>query len=269
VRPRTFPPIEFVFPEGQAYKTYDLKVTQFHPDSNVPCAEPDLAARLEDAAAAIFRAFSGVGYARMDFRVDAAGRIYFLEVNFTCSVFYPDGYQGSADYILEYDGLGQAGFLQAIIDEALARHARRRPAYIVRPLNGSHALFAARPLRPGDVVFEGEGRSQRIVTRAHVERHWSETDREEFYRYAYPIGPDVFILWDLDPAGWSPQNHSCDPNTEFRGLNVVARRDIAPGEELTLDYATCYDTRMIPFDCTCGRPTCRGRITGGSGLFRA
>ncbi len=266
-RPRTFRPVEFLFPDGQPYKTYDLKVTQFHPESNVPCADAGLSARLEDAAAAIFRSFSAVGYARMDFRVDPAGRIRFLEVNFTCSVFYPEGYQGSADYILEYDGLGQPGFLRVIIEEALARHASRRPAYVVKPLNGSHALFAARPLRAGDVVFEGEGRSQRIVTRGHVDRHWDEAAREEFYRYAYPIGPDVFVLWDLDPAGWSPQNHSCEPNTAFQGLNVVALRDIAAGDELTLDYASCYDTRMIPFDCTCGAAACRGRITGGRGIF--
>jgi SET domain-containing protein len=42
----------------------------------------------------------------------------------------------------------------------------------------------------------------------------------------------------------------------------VALRDIAPDEELTIDYATCYDTRMTPFDCQCGSPQCRGRIVG-------
>ena len=32
--------------------------------------------------------------------------IYFLEINFTCSVFYKDGYEGSADFILKFDGIG-------------------------------------------------------------------------------------------------------------------------------------------------------------------
>ena len=54
-------------------KTYDLKVTQFHPECNVPCRDAALAARLQAAAVAVFQAFSGQGYARMDFRVAPDG----------------------------------------------------------------------------------------------------------------------------------------------------------------------------------------------------
>jgi D-alanine-D-alanine ligase len=265
--PLVFTPLEFVFPGGQGFKTYALKVTQFHPECNVPCSDAGLASRLKDAAATVFKSFSGEGYARLDFRVDAAGRIFFLEVNFTCSVFYPDGYQGSADYILQYEGIGQAGFLQAIIAEGLARHARRQVPYTVKALNGSYGMVAARPLRAGDLVFHGEERPQRIVTRSYVDRTWTDADRETFYRYAYPVSPEVYVLWGLDPAAWAPQNHSCAPNTAFQGLNVVALRDVAAGEELTLDYGECYDTHMIPFICSCGTHGCRGRITGGRGLF--
>lgn len=125
--PVALAPIEFLFPPGPHFKTYALKVTQFHPECNVPCREPGLAERLKAAATQVFEGFSGEGYARMDFRVDAEGRIFFLESNFACSVFYPEGYQGSADYILAYDGLGQAGFLRMIVEEGLARHARRQP----------------------------------------------------------------------------------------------------------------------------------------------
>jgi len=266
--PAALTPIEFIFPPGPHFKTYDLKVTQFHPECNVPCTEPDLADRLKAAAIQVFTGFTGEGYARMDFRVDAAGRIFFLEANFTCSVFYPQGYQGSADYILAFDGIGQAGFLRAIIDEGLARHARRQLPYAVKPSGDGFAMFAARDLPCGSVAFEGEGKPQRIVTRSHVERTWSAEDREVFYRYAYPISPDVFVLWDTEPTGWAPQNHSCDPNTEFVGLNLVARRDIRSGEELTVDYATFYDRHMTPFDCECGSRNCRRRVFGGGrGLF--
>ncbi|MBK7440285.1 MAG: hypothetical protein IPI65_01785 [Bacteroidetes bacterium] len=38
------------------------------------------------------------------------GELFFLEINFTCSVFYKDGYEGSADYVLREDGLGQKDF---------------------------------------------------------------------------------------------------------------------------------------------------------------
>jgi D-alanine-D-alanine ligase len=265
--PVALAPIEFLFPPGARFKTYDLKVTQFHPECNAPCVDTDLADRLRTAAVQVFTGFSGEGYARMDFRVGTDGTVYFLEANFTCSVFYPDGYQGSADYILEFDGLGQAGFLRDVIAEGLARHARRQLAYAVRPCGGGFAMVAARDLPQGAVVFEGEGKAQRIVTRSHVDRTWPRADREVFYRYAYPISPDVFVLWDTEPTGWAPQNHSCEPNTAFVGLNLVAQRDIRVGEELTVDHATFYDRHMTPFDCTCGSPRCRGQIAGGNGLF--
>ncbi|MFM8437766.1 MAG: SET domain-containing protein-lysine N-methyltransferase, partial [Candidatus Kapaibacterium sp.] len=59
-----------------------------------------------------------------------------------------------------------------------------------------------------------------------------------------------------------PQNHSCEPSTAFDGLNVVALRDIARGEELTLDYAEVLDETAAPFACTCGSSRCRGMIKG-------
>jgi D-alanine-D-alanine ligase len=265
--PVALTPLEFIFPPGSHFKTYDLKITQFHPECNVPCEEPALATQLREAAAQVFTGFAGEGFARVDFRVTADGRIYFLEVNFTCSVFYPEGYQGSADYILAFNGMGQPEFLRALIDEGLARHARRQRPWTVGATGDTFGIFAARPLAKGAVVFAGEGQPQRIITRAHVERTWSENDREVFYRYAYPTSAEVFVLWDQQPSGWAPQNHSCEPNTAFEGLDVVARRDIPAGEELTVDYATFYDACMTPFDCTCDSPKCRGRITGGKGLF--
>jgi D-alanine-D-alanine ligase len=75
----------------------------------------------------------------------------------------------------------------------------------------------------------------------------------------------VYALWDADPSGWAPQNHSCDPNTVYQGLEVIARRPIAAGEELTLDYATMLNEQSEPFDCHCGAPTCRGVVRGTPG----
>ncbi|EEF58569.1 SET domain-containing protein [Pedosphaera parvula] len=57
-------------------------------------------------------------------------------------------------------------------------------------------------------------------------------------------------------------NHSCDPNIAIQGQIVfVAMRDIAPGEELTHDWATTDDLEYV-MECKCGRPNCRGTITG-------
>ena len=57
-------------------------------------------------------------------------------------------------------------------------------------------------------------------------------------------------------------NHSCDPNIALQGQIVfVAMRDIAPGEELTHDWATT-DDGDYSMPCRCGTARCRGTITG-------
>ncbi|MFZ9388240.1 MAG: SET domain-containing protein-lysine N-methyltransferase [Chitinophagaceae bacterium] len=258
-----FRPVEYVFPRGQAFKTYELKTSDLHPDCNVPCNDQELDLKLRLAADRIFRGFSGVGYARLDFRVSDKGEIYFLEINFTCSVFYSDGFEGSADYILKYDGIGAAGFLRHIIMEGMARHKRKIKPYLVRGNSISgYGIYASRNIAAGEVIFKGEGRAQKIITRQFVERNWNEDEKRHFRRYAYPVSEELFILWDEDPSEWAPQNHSCDPNTVFEGLNVVALKEISEGSELTLDYAQFLDEHMEPFQCSCGSSNCRGLIMG-------
>jgi uncharacterized protein len=57
-------------------------------------------------------------------------------------------------------------------------------------------------------------------------------------------------------------NHSCEPNVGFAGnIVLVAMRDIAPGEELTTDYAL-FDDSDEQMTCNCGAASCRGTITG-------
>ncbi len=266
-----FTPVEFIFPEGRTFKTYALKTSELHPESNIPVTDPLLDSRLREATRRIFRSFGGVGYARMDFRMDELGELYFLEVNFTCSVFYSDGYEGSADYILKHDGIGQEGFLRHIIAEGIARHRRRQKKYIMKGnAIAGFGIYASTNIIAGDVLFKGEEKPQRIVTRSHVEQHWNEAEKKLFRHYAYPISSEVYILWDNNPSEWAPQNHSCDPNTAYHGLNVVALRDIPQGEELTLDYTTLLDESSEPFDCQCGASNCRGTIrgTGGNSVTR-
>ena len=57
-------------------------------------------------------------------------------------------------------------------------------------------------------------------------------------------------------------NHSCDPNLAIQGqIALVAMRDIAADEELTIDWATTDDGDH-QMACRCGSPRCRGTITG-------
>jgi hypothetical protein len=259
--PVVYQPVEFLFPPGATFKTYDLKITQHHPECNVALTDRVLDERLRSAASRIFAGFEGEGYARLDFRANAAGELYFLDINFACSVFYQPGYEGSADYILRFDPAGPSGFLRHIIAEGMERHRRRQPLYKRRgnAISG-FGIYATRAIREGEVVFRGEERSQRLVTWRHVERNWPGEQVDVFRRYSIPAGRDLRILWDEDPNQWAPQNHSCDPNSAFDGLNVIALRDIAAREELTLDYATFGHVEMMPFTCACGSEKCRGFV---------
>jgi len=57
-------------------------------------------------------------------------------------------------------------------------------------------------------------------------------------------------------------NHSCDPNTFMRCTDTraefYARRAIARGEELTVDYGECQHEGKLA--CRCGAANCRGFI---------
>ncbi|HQW82880.1 MAG TPA: SET domain-containing protein-lysine N-methyltransferase [Ferruginibacter sp.] len=258
-----FKPIEYIFPKDFHFKTYALKTSELHPEANIPCTDPALEASLKTAAYQIFRGFGGVGYARLDFRVNAKGEIFFLEINFTCSVFYKDGYEGSADYILKNDGIGQAGFLKKIIEEGIARHQRNQKKYIMKGnAIAGFGIYASKDIHIKELVFRGEEMAQRLVTRRFVERFWNVNEKEIFRKYAYPLSKELFLLWDNNPANWAPQNHSCNPNCSYEGLNVVALRNISNGEELTLNYASFLDENMEPFNCRCGATNCCGLVTG-------
>jgi uncharacterized protein len=59
-------------------------------------------------------------------------------------------------------------------------------------------------------------------------------------------------------------NHSCDGNLWFRdAFTLEARKPIAQGEELTLDYALFErDDYVANWGCECGSPVCRKKVSG-------
>jgi D-alanine-D-alanine ligase len=126
----SFKPVEYIFPSGKSFKTYSLKTSELHPSANIPCTDAALEQKLRTASEKIFKTAGGHGYGRLDFRVDKEGNIFFLEMNLTCSVFYTDGYEGSADFVLKYDPVGQSGFLQHIIAEGIAPPCQKTTAFL-------------------------------------------------------------------------------------------------------------------------------------------
>lgn len=57
-------------------------------------------------------------------------------------------------------------------------------------------------------------------------------------------------------------NHSCDPTLAWAGPRLVAFRDVAEGEELTVDYATTTTDPDMLVRCHCETYRCRQMVTG-------
>ncbi|MBO0737356.1 MAG: SET domain-containing protein [Alphaproteobacteria bacterium] len=118
-------------------------------------------------------------------------------------------------------------------------------------------LFATAAIAKGEVV---------VVKGGYI------LSREQRDRIGEKLGPsEIQITEDLFIGPTAPTereggmmhlNHCCEPNLGLQGQIVfVALRDIAAGEELTIDYAMT-DDEPYEMECQCGRETCRKLITG-------
>ena len=123
--PVVYPPVEFLFPEGESFKHEQLKWVTFDRMECVPVSDPDLAARLQEMTRRMFLGMNGSGFGRCDFRMDARGDLYLLEINPNCGVFYPPDAPGTADTILRLDPGGHTAFVDLLLRGALKRYVRR------------------------------------------------------------------------------------------------------------------------------------------------
>jgi len=262
--PLTYPPVEFVFSDDETFKHFNLKWVDWQKmDMRIVEDDEELIASLREAAALTFESLVGSGYARCDFRVNPEGEVFLLEINPNGAVFYPEGQFGGADFSLASVPMGHRDFLEHLLHCAKRRQKRGEVnwEWTFDP-NTGFGMAAACDIPTGEIVVCYEEQPCKLVSRQHVEKNWRGLKRQWFEQYAYPITDEIFQLWSDNPEEWRPINHSCEPNTWLQGLDIIARRDIKMGEELTLDYATFYDSAMESFDCTCGASECRGKIHG-------
>ncbi len=266
-QPTTFTPVEFRFPEGESFKHFELKWIGHGAMWAMPLNDARLEQRVREMSAQLFRGLNGTGYGRCDIRLDRDGRPWMLEINPNPGIFYPLDNPGSADLCLMHDPAGHDGFTAQIVEAALRRHQRSLPNWEIRPTaDGGYGMFAVRPIPSGECIVAGEERPHTLVARSHVERNWQLPESEWFARYAWPLTDELWVMWSRDPEEWRPINHGCDPTTWIEGLDMVARHDLQPGDEITLDYATFCNELMPPFECRCGASDCRGTIKGDDHL---
>jgi len=261
--PIAYLPVEFRFPPGESFKHFGLKWDEYAAMSCVPCTDGDVAERLQAISKRLFVGLDGAGYGRCDIRMNDQGELFMLEINPNCGLFYPPDAMGSADFILSYDPRGHRHFLDTILRAARKRNCKAQKKWqLLRNRQQNYGMYATQTIQPGEIVERYEEQSHVLVSKSYALHHWNEQQKQWFHQYAYPITDEIYVMWSHDPEQWKPLNHSCDPNTWLTGLDLVARRLIAPGEQITIDYATFCNETMEDFTCTCGAPTCRGVIRG-------
>ena len=137
--------------------------------------------------------------------------------------------------------------------------------------DGESGVFAVRPIAAGAVLIHrwhdeyykgmagwvlyavGDIEALSAPHRAAVMRYGLDHDFGFIYGPSEGVAPvtlDNFI------------NHACEPTLGYDGAgNVVSRRDLAVGHELTLDYGGFVVNYDEPFACACGAAACRRRVT--------
>ncbi len=123
-----------------------------------------------------------------------------------------------------------------------------------------NGMYATAPIRAGETVAMTGGV---VMTEDEFHAYIATVARWN----ATQIGEALHLvdLIQTPDASDGSINHSCDSNLWLADeVTLVARRDIAPGEELTLDYAltTVEPGWTLDQPCHCGSPLCRHTITG-------
>jgi len=120
--PVTFKPVEFIFPDGESFKHYDMKWVDYEKMSVAPVNDKRIEKTLREQTSRFFKSMNGNGYARCDYRMDADGTIHMLEINPNCGIFYAPDEPGSADFSLINDPVyNHHKFLKLIIRTAQKR----------------------------------------------------------------------------------------------------------------------------------------------------
>ena len=261
--PKAYAPVECVLPPGETFKHYDLKWRDYELLQWRPVTDDALAQELVEISAALFQGLGGSGYARCDIRVASTGIPHMLEINPNCSVFYPPDAPGGADAVLLCIPGGHEDFIETILGEAMARRRASRRRYVVEHESerAGYGMYATTSIAPRERISRGEEAPHTLVTRAHAAANWPARERRWLEQYGYPLNDEVLVAWSSDPEQWTPINHSCDPNAWIEGLDLVARRPIEAGEQITVEYATFLAGTGESFDCHCGADACRGTVT--------
>lgn len=218
-------------------------------------SDPAYTAITEMARNAFKYIMNGVGYGRVDFRIDElTGEPYFLEINPNCGMWYAPKDGGDfADVMVEGDPhWNHERFVANAVARALRDQAARKPWYFIsHDRNGQFSTRASKTVAAGKCLFGDAVHPIPVVAKS-----------------LYKLGEEEPTVGCVICRGDGIHQavalrHSCEPNMGFvhgRTLLFAAKRPINVGEELTVDYATLRDESMPHFVCSCGTENCRSVI---------
>jgi uncharacterized protein len=126
----------------------------------------------------------------------------------------------------------------------------------------AHTHAAAQPLAKDDVLIVFAGRTvtkQQLLELGPSAQRFTLQVHENLWQIPMdPERPDAEMTDHI--------LHSCSPNCGMEdSVTVVAMRDIAEGELLTIDYGSVQNGNNAlssdNFECECGAPNCRRSVT--------
>jgi len=121
----------------------------------------------------------------------------------------------------------------------------------IKTKDKGYGLFATRKINKNEIVWELDNLCKIFPLKESIIKK---------YPLAFQFGDNyVFCNDDSDFM-----NHSCDPNTWWGSdRQLIARRRINKGEEITYDYSTTDVSSdwISDWECKCGSSNCRKHIS--------
>lgn len=112
-------------------------------------------------------------------------------------------------------------------------------------------VFATMPIEKGKHIAYVCGR--------YVQRKNTTVKEAQSIPLWYGITETIWI--DPQQTIFRYVNHSCNPSAAIIGTKkMIARRDLQPGEEITIDYAMTDADILWEMPCSCGERNCRKMV---------
>jgi SET domain-containing protein len=132
----------------------------------------------------------------------------------------------------------------------------------------NYGLFAKNGFGKGEFVVEYQGEILRETIADEREKRAERAGNGDGGScYMFRLDEDHVIDATLKGNCARFINHSCNPNCTCRMVEdenrkkhimIIAKRDIAAGEEITYDYQFAVESEKLA--CLCGAPNCLGRL---------